>query len=87
MNGETVLRGCRLIDGTGLEPQIDAGVVFAGGIIRQAGPVDTLRFGRREVVSEKGAVRQTRELWRWFIGVALVVLLGEWWIYSRRAWS
>jgi hypothetical protein len=50
-------------------------------------PVETLRFGRREVVAEAGLVRQTRELWRWFVGVALAVLLGEWWIYSRRAWS
>jgi imidazolonepropionase-like amidohydrolase len=50
MNDETVLRGCRLIDGTGLEPQIDAGVVFAGGIIRQAGPVDTLRFDKAATV-------------------------------------
>ena len=46
MNDETVLRGCRLIDGTGQEPQDNAGVVFAGGVIRQAGPVDTLRFDK-----------------------------------------
>ena len=44
MSGETVLRGCRLIDGTGLEPQDDAGVVFADGVIRAVGPVDTLHF-------------------------------------------
>lgn len=50
MSGETVLRGCRLIDGTGLEPQDDAGVVFVGDVIRQAGPVDKLRFDNAATV-------------------------------------
>ena len=55
MSSETVLRGCRLIDGTGLDPQDDAGIVFTGDVIRQAGPLGTLRFGTdAEVVDLDG---------------------------------
>jgi imidazolonepropionase-like amidohydrolase len=55
MGRETVLRGGRLIDGTGGDPQDGAGIVFAGDEIRQTGPADTLRFGNdAEVVDLDG---------------------------------
>jgi imidazolonepropionase-like amidohydrolase len=44
--GETVLRGGRLIDGTGRDPIDDAGLVIAGGRIRQVDGSDRLRFSR-----------------------------------------
>lgn len=49
-------------------------------------PTDSIRFGRGSIVAERGAVKQTRELWHWLIWAAVAILMLEWWIYSRRAW-
>src|SRR5690606_7886025 len=49
-------------------------------------PAETLHLGRGEVVAERGRIKQTRELWPWFVMAALAVLSLEWWVYSRRAW-
>ncbi len=50
-------------------------------------PADELKFGRSTVAAQTGGVRQTRELWRWFVIAALAVLTAEWWVYTRRAWA
>lgn len=49
-------------------------------------PAESLKLGRGEVRGESGSIKQTRELWRWFVLGALAILGMEWWIYSRRAW-
>ena len=49
-------------------------------------PTDSIRFGRGSIVAERGAVKQTRELWHWLIWAAVAISMLEWWIYSRRAW-
>jgi hypothetical protein len=49
-------------------------------------PADTLQMGQAEVEGQRGRIKQTRELWRWLLAGALVVLALEWWIYSRRVW-
>ena len=49
-------------------------------------PTDSIRFGRGSIVAERGAVKQTRELWHWLIWAAVAILMLEWWLYSRRAW-
>ena len=49
-------------------------------------PAAAIDFGRSRVTAEPGSVRQTREMWRWFVAGALAVLALEWHIYSRRAW-
>jgi hypothetical protein len=49
-------------------------------------PADALQVGRAQVLAERGTIKQTRELWPWFVMAALAVLAVEWWIYSRRAW-
>jgi len=49
-------------------------------------PADSLNIGQSEVAGKQDRIRQTRELWRWFIMAALCVLSLEWWLYSRRAW-
>jgi hypothetical protein len=49
-------------------------------------PAGALTIGRAKIEAERGRIKQTRELWRWFVIVAIVVLAVEWWIYSRRAW-
>jgi imidazolonepropionase-like amidohydrolase len=43
---ETVLRGGRLIDGTGRDPVADAGLVIEGSCIRQVDRTERLRFGK-----------------------------------------
>ncbi len=46
------------------------------------GPIQTSGLGTIEQV---GAIQTaTPEVWRWFIGAALVLVLLEWWIYNRR---
>jgi hypothetical protein len=36
-------------------------------------------------IQQVGAIRTaTPEVWRWFIGAALVLVLFEWWVYNRR---
>ena len=49
-------------------------------------PAAALPLGRGKVEGVRGPVRQNKELWRWFVFAAVVLLAGEWWIYSRRAW-
>ena len=49
-------------------------------------PSESLEMGRTRVESERGRVRQNRELWWWLVLAGLVVLTLEWMIYSRRAW-
>lgn len=49
-------------------------------------PAETVSIGRAEIETVRGRVKQNRELWRWLVLAALIVLTVEWWIYSRRAW-
>ena len=44
----------------------------------------TLRIDAQEVQALETIKTATPEVWRWFIGAALVLLLVEWWIYNRR---
>ena len=50
------------------------------------GSVEKLSIGSGEVLAEPGKIRHNKELWRWLLLVALLVLTLEWYIYSRRAW-
>lgn len=50
-------------------------------------PAGEIQFGRGAVTAQEGPLKQTRELWRWFVLAALAVLAAEWWVYSRRAWT
>jgi aerotolerance regulator-like protein/VWA domain-containing protein len=49
-------------------------------------PATALRVGRAEVRPEDAIIKQNKELWHWFIALALAVLALEWFIYTRRAW-
>ena len=42
------------------------------------------RLGAREVARGETIETATPEVWRWFVGAALVLLLVEWWVYNRR---
>lgn len=47
-------------------------------------PRSALTVGGTEV-SEAAAIRTaTPEIWRWFVGAALLLMIVEWWIYTRR---
>jgi Ca-activated chloride channel homolog len=47
-------------------------------------PRDELKLGKYSQVSATTLHRANMELWRWIAGVALAVLLFEWWYYHRR---
>jgi len=47
-------------------------------------PQDKIQFGRRPVVAGMGAERTARELWRWLLLLAVVVLGLEWWVFHKR---
>lgn len=49
-------------------------------------PVETINFGGGRLEAAQGGIKQTRELWRWFVLGAICFLSIEWLIYSRRAW-
>ncbi|MBI4559616.1 MAG: VWA domain-containing protein [Candidatus Hydrogenedentes bacterium] len=49
-------------------------------------PASNLTLGRGEVQGQRGTIKQNRELWRWLVLIAVLILTLEWWVYSRRAW-
>jgi hypothetical protein len=50
-----------------------------------APPSAPLKIGTNVVVRELAAIQTaTPEVWRWFVGAALVLVLFEWWVYNRR---
>ncbi len=49
-----------------------------------APPTAPLKIDTHEVVEVGAITTATPEVWRWFVGVALALVLIEWWIYNRR---
>ncbi len=47
-------------------------------------PPESLMLEGQSVKKLEAIKTATPEVWRWFIGAALVVVLLEWWIYNRR---
>jgi hypothetical protein len=45
---------------------------------------ESVRIGLEEVTAERASVKTRRELWPWFAGLALLVLILEWVLYIRR---
>lgn len=43
-----------------------------------------LRVGAQELAVRQGIDAATPEIWRWFVGAALLVALFEWYVYNRR---
>lgn len=48
-------------------------------------PVSTLVFGNNEVAGDTEAVTQNQEIWRYLVIIALIIVIVEWYIYTRRA--
>lgn len=47
-------------------------------------PHKRIRVGQDEIASANAIRVATPEIWRWFVGAALAVVLLEWYIYNRR---
>lgn len=47
---------------------------------------NTIKIGYVEITGKSGAVPAAREAWKWLVLAALVVLVGEWYIYNRRVY-
>ena len=47
-------------------------------------PVDQLQVGTSPVRSDSESASIRREIWPWFVGAALVLLMFEWLVYTRR---
>jgi Ca-activated chloride channel homolog len=47
-------------------------------------PAETLELGRYVKVEASTIKRADTDLWRWIAGLALLVLMFEWWFYHRR---
>jgi hypothetical protein len=47
-------------------------------------PREKIQFGRRPVLAGIGSTRTAREVWRWLLLLAVLVLGVEWWVYHRR---
>ncbi|HLJ97781.1 MAG TPA: hypothetical protein VKU02_31760, partial [Gemmataceae bacterium] len=48
-------------------------------------PRTAIHIGAEQVVSDQER-RQPRELWKWFVLLALGLLVAEWYIYNRRVY-
>lgn len=72
-----------LRDGTGDQAAGSFAVNLFNPAESNIGPKETVQLGQTAVETEaEGDVGQ-RELWPWFIAVAFVVLLLEWWVHHR----
>ena len=49
-----------------------------------APPGGPLKIGAAPVQELATIKTATPEVWRWFVGAALALLLVEWWVYNRR---
>lgn len=47
-------------------------------------PRQNLRIGIQEVKRGEEITSSTPEIWRWFVGAALLIAFIEWYIYNRR---
>jgi len=45
---------------------------------------DAFTVGTEQITAIEGEIRTTESLWPYLAGLALVVLLFEWWVYNRR---
>jgi hypothetical protein len=46
--------------------------------------VESIRLGQEEVIATVGEATGRLDLWPWFLGVALVLIVVEWWLFHRQ---
>ena len=49
-------------------------------------PKDSLAFGKEEIHATEKARPRNQEVWTWIALVAFIVLMAEWWLYTKQAW-
>ncbi|MBM4004536.1 MAG: VWA domain-containing protein [Planctomycetes bacterium] len=49
-------------------------------------PAEQLAIGSTEIKRETGTALARREMWKWILAAALVVLIFEWYVYNRRVY-
>jgi hypothetical protein len=71
-----------------VEPAVEGRGSFAVNLELPAesdiAPRGNLKIGTQEVAQVGGVRTATPEIWRWFVGAALLIALFEWYIYNRR---
>ena len=71
-----------------VEPGIEGRDSFAVNLEDAAesdiAPLGNLKIGTVPVPQVSGIRTATPEIWRWFVGAALLIVLLEWYIYNRR---
>ncbi len=71
-----------------VEPGIEGRDSFAVNLEDAAesdiAPRGNLKIGTQAVAEVSGIRTATPEIWRWFVGAALLIVLLEWYIYNRR---
>jgi len=71
-----------------VEPGIEGRDSFAVNLEDAAesdiAPRGNLKIGTQAVEEVSGIRTATPEIWRWFVGAALLIVLFEWYIYNRR---
>jgi Ca-activated chloride channel homolog len=79
---ETEQRGIYTVSGKGVKQEFAVNLLSRDESATL--PRAKLEFGRRPVLAGTGSVRTAREVWRWLLLLAVVVLGIEWWVYHRR---
>lgn len=59
-------------------------VNLANSVESNIRPAQITRLGAQEVIQGEAIKTSTPEIWRWFVGAAIVILMLEWYIYNRR---
>ena len=47
---------------------------------------ENIHFGKEQIVATESARTQKREVWKWPVLAAFMMLLVEWWFYTRQSW-
>ncbi len=80
--GETLRQGIYRVRAPGVDE------LYAVGIVEREecdiAPRSEIRLGTGARAVRAGPLRANRELWRWFVGLALALLVVEWWVYHQR---
>jgi hypothetical protein len=80
---DTERRGVYTVEGRGLKQEFAVNLLSRDESATQ--PQERIRFGRRSLAAaDAGGVRTAREVWRWLVMLALLVLAAEWWVFHKR---
>jgi Ca-activated chloride channel homolog len=79
---DTERRGIYTVEGKGFKQEFAVNLLSRDESATM--PQEKIQFGRRPILAGTGTTRTAREVWRWLVLLALVILAVEWWVYHRR---